>query len=184
MEIIIAIVLIVAVTAAMLYAGSRDNAKPISSWSDEKLLRMHGKLGRASTAQVNAGMTVENLKKAGEYLAQRTDVEQEIQRRKQKYNDQQINDLADQMAPAIKDVTAQVTQMAMPVFKEQLQMNLMRMLEANQKVMQEDSVTFEEAKAITRARQEQVAKGFIAQGMTQEQADAASMKEVFNIDPL
>ena len=75
MEIVISVIIIFVV---ILILGGLDNNRPVKSWSDAKLARMHGKLLRASSASSQAGY----FEKASEQSQKAKEVEQEIERRK------------------------------------------------------------------------------------------------------
>lgn len=106
----------------VLFIGSLDNARPVSTWSDDKLKRMYGKLLNASSAEGNREKSAQHFKKAQE-------VKQELEKRKLQNAEQFAAGLADQMAPAIQEITQKT-------------------LEVVQRIMQEEKVSFDEAHTI------------------------------------
>ena len=153
MEIIGIVVLVIVV---VLIVGSMDNARPVSSWSDEKLLRMYGKLLNASTVNNRAG----NHEQANEHFKKAEEVKEEIESRRKKLLTQGVEQLADALAPAIRN-TAQLASAAI------------------EKVMTEQKVNVDQARAILGSRLKEAHAKYTSQGMNDEKAGEAAMKEVF-----
>lgn len=87
MEITIAIIAIIVI---VLFIGGVDNNRPVKDWSDEKLLRMHNKLLKASSLEYGAN----NFEKALELSNKAKEVEEEINKRQQGVN-KEINNALD-----------------------------------------------------------------------------------------
>lgn len=112
---IVAIVVVIVVVA--LIVGSLDNARPVSSWSDEKLQRMYSKLVRAATAAFNAG----NQEAAKKHSQKADEVMREIQARRKNATTQSVEQLADALAPTIRNTAqkaAEAIQKTMAEHKE------------------------------------------------------------------
>lgn len=71
------VLIIVGVFVLLLIFGGIDNNRPVTSWSDDKLLRMHGKLLHAARTAQDAG----NMQQAKERTEKAHEVESEIRRR-------------------------------------------------------------------------------------------------------
>lgn len=153
---IIAVIVVVVVVA--LIVGSMDNARPVSDWSDEKLARMFGKLLNASTVARRAG----NNEQADAHFKKAEEVKQEIEARRKKGLTQEVEQLADAMRPQIQS-TAQLAASAI------------------EKVMTEQKVNADQARAILGNRLKEAHAKYTAQGMNDEKAGEAAMKEVFRL---
>lgn len=142
------IAIIVVVIVVVLVIGSFDNARPVSEWSDEKLIRMYPKLLRAGNAQTNQQKANEHYKKAKE-------VEQEIKKRnllREAHNTMQslrptIDDLSNKLASEIKKITS------------------------------EKNCSMDEAREILESKIDQAISKYKEQGMTDDQAEKAALKE-------
>jgi hypothetical protein len=155
MEILAILAGVVVVFVVILVIGSMDNARPVSGWSDEKLQRMYMKLLHASTAQ-------SNREKSNKYFQKSQEVKHEIEKRREKATAQFATEMADKLAPSIQAATQ-------------------RTLEVVQKIMAEQKVDFEQAHKIVGKRLSETTTKYLAQGMTDDQAQAAAMKEIFNL---
>ena len=150
---VIAIAVIGIVVA--LAIGSMANSTHASTWSDEKLQRMYGKL-------LNASRATTNIEKSKEYLHKAQEVKQEIEKRKTHAAEQVATTLADHLAPTIEEVTKKT-------------------IEVVEKTMREENVEFDEAHRIVGTRLREANKKFLEQGLTEEQANAAAMKKIFDV---
>jgi F0F1-type ATP synthase membrane subunit b/b' len=119
----------------ILIIGSWANARPVSSWSDEKLQRMYGKLLGASTAQSNS-------EKSKEYFQKAQEVKKELEARKIKSAEKLATKLADDLQPTIQLATQ-------------------RSLEVIQKTMTEQKVDFEHAHEIVGNRLKETKKNIL-----------------------
>lgn len=88
MEIVIGIVVLVVI---VLFLGGLDNNRSVEQWSDDKLLRMHGKLLHAS----NMAYKANRPNKALELSQKAEEVKNEITRREKNIGKQYANALDD-----------------------------------------------------------------------------------------
>ena len=75
------LIVVVAVVLIILVMGGVDNDRPLSEWSDDKLVRMRVKLGNAA----NAHFTAQNMNNYKKYADKKVAVENEIIRREKAY---------------------------------------------------------------------------------------------------
>lgn len=150
---IVGIIVLIAVVALII--GSIDNAKPVTSWPDEKLQRMYGKLLHASTVAVRAG----DREQAKAHLDKAKEVQKEIEARRSNVIRQSAERLAEEKGAEIRSVGQ-------------------KSAEAIQKIMSEQGVDYQTAGSILVKRMEEAHAKYVKQGMTDDQADEAAMKEV------
>lgn len=85
MQILIGIIIV----AAIIYIiGIIDNKRPVSDWSDEKLVRMRSKLQRAASACFDAS-DMAGYKKHSD---KKQEVDNEIVKRERKFQEQQVSE--------------------------------------------------------------------------------------------
>lgn len=161
MEILIIVVVVIAV---FWIIGGIDNNRPVSSWSDEKLSRMLGKLHHAASAQLNAG----NYEKSGEHSNKAKEVEEEIERRKQN----RIKELGE------KQFDFNNTQ----DFAELAQLMAEKSLNILHRTMHENSCGEEEAKEIVSKKIEALTKKYTDEGLDEEEASEKAMQELLGIN--
>ena len=99
---------------------------------------------------------------SNDYLRKSEEVKHEIETRKKKKAAQFATEMADQLAPSIHALSE-------------------RAVELVQRTMQEENVGEEAAREIVGKRLIEANAKFLAQGMTEEQANGAAMKEIFNV---
>ena len=99
---------------------------------------------------------------SNDYLKKSEEVRHEIETRKKQQAAKFATEMADQLAPSIH------------VLSE-------RAMKLVQRTMQEEKVGEEAAREIVGNRLKETNAKFLARGMTEEQANAASMKEIFNL---
>jgi TPR repeat protein len=78
------VLIIIGIVVVILIAGGVDNNRPVSEWSDQKLMRMHGKLLHAARTAQEAG----NFAQAQQRADKAAEVEDEIRRRVQSRDSQ------------------------------------------------------------------------------------------------
>lgn len=84
------VLIIVGIFVVLLVFGGIDNNRPVESWSDEKLQRMHGKLLHAAGTAQNAG----NIQQAKERIEKANEVEIEIRKRMERNSiNQKVNEI-------------------------------------------------------------------------------------------
>ena len=94
MEIVIGIV--VAIVVIIFMVGGVDNDRPVSKWSDEKLVRMREKLQRAASANFDAG----NMNAYKRHTEKKQEVDNEIIKREESYQSKQTSEYkADSILP-------------------------------------------------------------------------------------
>ena len=153
MEIVFVIVLVI---IAILVIGSLDNARPLSSWSDEKLERMAHKYLNA--ARANSFGTPAATK----YLQQAQSVQEEIAKRKSAKAESTISHLAAAMGPMLHEAGQ-------------------KMAETVEKTIKAEGVDLETARAIVGKRLNDSEQKFLAAGLGQDEAMQAAMKEVLDL---
>lgn len=86
MEIVIGIIVIAVI---IFVIGGMDNDRPVSEWSDEKLVRMREKLQRAASANFDAG----NMDSYKKHADKKQEVDDEIVRREKAFRNEQASEL-------------------------------------------------------------------------------------------
>lgn len=142
------IAIIVVVIVVILAIGSIDNARPVSEWSDDKLIRMYPKLLSAGNASTNPQASNEHYKKADE-------VKREIEKRNFL---REANNTMQSLRPAIDELSN-------------------KLASEIQKIMSENHCSMDEAREIMGKKREQVISKYKEQGMTDDQAEDAELKE-------
>jgi TPR repeat protein len=85
MEIVIGIIVIAVI---IFVIGGMDNDRPVSEWSDEKLVRMREKLQRAASANFDGG----NMNSYKKHADKKQEVEDEIFKREKAVQDKQASE--------------------------------------------------------------------------------------------
>ncbi|WP_028672383.1 hypothetical protein [Saccharospirillum impatiens] len=161
MEIIIGIVVVVVI---IMFFGGIDNNRPVTSWSNDKLERMHGKLLYAASAQAKAG----NFQKSEEHSRKAQEVEQEIERRKQA----RIKELGEKTFDP--NNTSDFAELTKIMAEKSLQLL--------NKTMSENSCTEDEAKEIVSQRIETLASEYVMEGMNDEDAKQKAISKILGIN--
>lgn len=99
---------------------------------------------------------------SNDYLKKCEEIKYEIETREKKRAAQFATELADQLAPSIHALSERAAKLV-------------------QRTMQEEKVGEEAAREIVGNRLKETNAKFLAQGMTEEQANAAAMKELFDL---
>ncbi len=93
MEILIGIIVVAVI---IFIIGGIDNDRPVSEWSDEKLIRMREKLQRAASANFDAG----NMNAYKKHADKKQEVDNEIVKREKAYQSSQASEYkADSIFP-------------------------------------------------------------------------------------
>lgn len=90
------ILIVVGVVVLLFVIGGIDNNRPVTSWSDEKLTRMHDKLIHAARTAQAAG----NMEQAKSSLDKANEVKLEVQRRTK---DKEMNSKIDEAVQIAND---------------------------------------------------------------------------------
>ena len=97
------VLIIVAVVVILTIIGSIDNNRPVSSWSNEKLHRMHRKLARAGNASTAVGWHETAKKHDAKFL----EVTEEIKKRlHQSDTNKDSDDVAEQLEHELENLEA------------------------------------------------------------------------------
>lgn len=86
MEIVLGIIVIAVI---IFVVGGIDNDRPVSEWSDEKLVRMRVKLQKAASANFDAG----NMDSYKKHADKKKEVDDEIVKRERAYQEKQASEL-------------------------------------------------------------------------------------------
>lgn len=164
MEIVVLIVVVV-VFVILFIVGGADNNRPASSWSDEKLQRMQGKLAYAGSAAMKAGQH----KSAKEHYDKLEEVKVKIERRKA----QRARDLVSKVSTL--DVSEALNSNDLAQF---IGMVGSKMAELTTRIMNENSCSEERAREIISAKIEEIESELKSQGLSQDQVAEESMKRI------
>jgi hypothetical protein len=160
MEIVLVIAVILVIA---LVIGSMDNNRPVSDWSDEKLLRMHDKLNKAA----NAAFMAKDYNKSGEHQEKFKEVGEEIKRRQNAAFSQKSGKSASDLS-------------------QQEQMNLMQVAAQRsaalmQETMQNNKCTEPEAKKIIASKIDAITQDFIKQGHDPDSANERAIQKILGL---
>lgn len=86
MEIILGVIVLAII---IFVVGGIDNDRPVSEWSDEKLVRMREKLQKAASANFDAG----NMESYKQHSEKKKEVDNEIIKRERSYQEEQTQTL-------------------------------------------------------------------------------------------
>ncbi len=157
------LVVVVVIFVIIWILGGADNNRPVSDWSDDKLLRMHGKLLYAASAQAKA----DNYEKMMEHTNKAKEVAEEIERRKKI----KIKELGEK---TFDNMTTQEFSELSRLMAEQ-SLNLIKT------TMQKHLCSEEEAMEKISNKIEALTKDYMEQGLNKEDASEKAMQVILGM---
>ena len=159
---VLAVIVVIFVIIWIL--GGADNNRPVSDWSDDKLLRMHRKLLYAASVQAKAN----KYEKIMEYTNKAKEVAEEIERRKKI----KIKELGEK---TLDNMTIQEFSELSRLMAEQ-SLNLIKV------TMQTHLCSEEEAMEIISKKIERLTDDYMEQGLSKDDASEKAMQVILGMN--